>query len=488
MGVKDLNTLMKIKGMEVKKDKFDIVIFDGSFLLINTLTSVYKKLTDENKLNLTKFGTINQNLLYQMKYIIDNSIKQIVNCINSFDKRFKPEKIYFVTDPKNKINYKIDETLEIPEKFREFLLKEVENDKELEKVKLQEQELRKQRASKIDDIKKKCNEISDTIMSNIYRQSNHFSEMTSLTHLLQIINNYLAIKWRNSNINFIQSIDEADLVIKNIGEKETSENKEVLVISADTDYFILFSNNDKVWITLNQPYLPIYHPVTQWKYILTDQIHDELLIEPEKIYDYAIRFAALFGNDYHIITLISAKDPTFTICKRLVAPLAMNDAYGELNKHTNAYKLYISEIELYKKCIEPITYDDLDVIVQSYMSKNCRYDFRKYLISTVIYKNWGRFNKYKIFQPNNEPKEIEKNVLRNLLHIQQVNNENGENTEEYLINHRCYEKFYDWEIDDDTEIINIKELPANIDELYLLYKRDEEEEVAPNFEINIDEL
>mgnify|MGYP003540713509 FL=1 len=104
MGITDLNTIMKIKGMEVKKDHFDNIIFDGSFILINTLSSVYKKLKDENKLNMTKWDTINQNLLYQMKYIVENSVNQIIKTINEFDKRYKPKSIYFVDDPKNKVD------------------------------------------------------------------------------------------------------------------------------------------------------------------------------------------------------------------------------------------------------------------------------------------------------------------------------------------------------------------------------------------------
>ena len=48
MGITDLNTIMKIKGMEVKKDHFDNIIFDGSFILINTLTSINKRLKEKN--------------------------------------------------------------------------------------------------------------------------------------------------------------------------------------------------------------------------------------------------------------------------------------------------------------------------------------------------------------------------------------------------------------------------------------------------------
>jgi hypothetical protein len=189
----DTSIAFKIKGMKVKKDHFNIIIFDGSFVLINTLSSVYKKLKDENKLNMTKWDTINQNLLYQMKYIIENSVNQIVKTINEFDKRYKPETIYFVVDPKNKVDYTINESLYIPNEFKEYLLNELKNDKELEKLKLQEQESRKQRASKITDILKKCEEIDDMCLKNIYRQSNHFNEMASLTHLIRIINKYLVI-------------------------------------------------------------------------------------------------------------------------------------------------------------------------------------------------------------------------------------------------------------------------------------------------------
>ena len=73
------------------------------------------------------------------------------------------------------------------------MLNELKNDKELEKLKLQEQESRKQRASKISDIIKKCEEIEDIDLKNIYRQSNHFSEMASLTHLIRIVNKYFNI-------------------------------------------------------------------------------------------------------------------------------------------------------------------------------------------------------------------------------------------------------------------------------------------------------
>jgi hypothetical protein len=287
-------------------------------------------------------------------------------------------------------------------------------------------------------------------------------------------------------VRFIQSIDEADLVIKNIGENETNKGNDVLVSSADTDYFVLFANNEKVWVTLNYPNSPIYHPVTQWIYNLTDHKNNETLVNKNKIYDYVIRFAALFGNDYHISTIISAKDPTYTICNRIIAPMAMNDVYGEVNKLRNIYKFYTSGMELYKKCIEPISPDELDIIVQDFILKNDKYDFRKYLMSIVIYKNWNRFNKYDTVQPNMNTKDIEKMVLGNLL----CSNKIPENTNkyEYMITHRCYDKFYDWNITDDGEIIDIKELPTDIDALYSVYNRSEDEEIEPNIIIDVEEL
>ena len=485
MGITDLNTIMKIKGMEVKKDHFDNIIFDGSFILINTLSSVYKKLKDENKLNMTKWDTINQNLLYQMKYIIENCVNQIVKTINEFDKRYKPETIYFVVDPKNKIDYTINESLYIPNEFKEYLLNELKNDKDLEKLKLQEQESRKQRASKISDILKKCEEIEDIDLKNIYRQSNHFNEMASLTHLIRIINKYLVIKWRNSNVKFIQSIDEADLVIKNIGEELTNKNKDVLVISADTDYFVLFSANERIWVSLNHAYAPIFHPTTQWLHALTESKSKDILIEKENIYDYAIRFAALFGNDYHRTVIISAKDITNTICNRIISPSLMNSEHGEPHHNSNIYKLYSKEKALYEKYSEPVLPEELDVIIKDFMSKNEKYDFRKYLLSMVVYKNWNRFNRYEEKEVDFDIESMEKSVLSDILFIQtpnitikldnntEIKNNDKviENEDQWVIEHRQYKQLYNWNIDDEGNIEKIEKLPKNIDKLYEIYKR-----------------
>ena len=51
---------------------------------------------------------------------------------------------------------------------------------------------------------------------------------------------------KDFNFNVVEAKDEADLVIKNIAYNECDEHEPILVVSADTDYNVLFCDRPNV--------------------------------------------------------------------------------------------------------------------------------------------------------------------------------------------------------------------------------------------------
>lgn len=438
MGIRDLNNI--VRKNPISKDnmmKINTIIIDGSNMIVTYLMRASSDLFHQSPK--TEFNTINHNLIWQMKYIIEATVKRGVDTIYSWYKTYSPRRILFVIDPKCGIDYKISSDMQINSFTKNILLGN--NQEILFKMKSEEQESRKKATSKKDFVLSRYDELvkknnGDVILANLFRQSFQFMENCNVMSLakaavVKIINSFNEriqnenMDDENSKINIdnilylIEAADEADLVIKNLGEKYT-EKKHCLICSMDTDYFVLFSGNPKIYITGIRSSDLVYKPIDEWRNAFTiiadnqdeysnDNSHTDTeiqLIPDDKIYDYAIRLAPLFGNDYCRETVISAK--VYQNAIKIFYPCG----FPTLPARSNIDKFIKFGNERFKQDFENglIPLERFDEIICNYLTmKNI--NKKTYLFSVVVYKNWKYFNHYSITDTSGMEDEIMKHTI-----------------------------------------------------------------------------
>ena len=120
MGVKDLNNIIRKKPVPPKDmPPIDTMIIDGSNLIITYILAASGDLV--KKAPKTKFNTINRDMFYQMKYIVESAKNRGVQVLKSWVNKYKPDNMYFVLDPKNGVQYKLTTDMEISTFARSFL-------------------------------------------------------------------------------------------------------------------------------------------------------------------------------------------------------------------------------------------------------------------------------------------------------------------------------------------------------------------------------
>lgn len=165
----------------------------------------------------------------------------------------------------------------------------------------------------------------------------------------------------------------------------TPSNDYTLVISADTDYYILFADSPNVHVRNLYDNTSIYSPYRCWKRFLGDAYS----------YDVVIRLSAIFGNDYtaHESLMYANSHPEDAKCL-----FNIGDKYKYENLLKNGRKKIFKVLSAYstqdhkpKSLIGGSKYTsvtDIDDIIYNY---DIGY-FRKYYLSTIIYTNWREYN------------------------------------------------------------------------------------------------
>lgn len=445
MGVKNLNNIVR-RIPETNKRTFPTIIIDGTNMLITYLSRCHSNM--EINFNKTEFNTVNLNLIKQMRYIIDETSRSLVSSISNFKQRYGAEKILFVMDPNKQVEYKINENMQFNEKYRALLLPPAD-DNEAEKIyriKDAEKEARKNSNSKkayVSDIYMKILQDRPQIYAEKFRQSFHFSENSNLFKLIHIcLHNAANELYRRFPGLFyiVNAEDEADLVIKNIGETE-SEKNDVLICSTDTDYFVLFSNNPRVFVTSLKAMDEIYSPLIQWRAAFN---HNGVQIIPDnEINFYAFRLSALFGNDYTRETLITAKE--YENCLKIFAP----NLFEVKTRRSNINKIILNEKSFYSSYYERQNNGDelmpffeyFDEIIENYTAKNNNHLwFFNYLLTVTIYTNFRFFDRYKIENNEYDISAIIASFISNL-YIKDPNN--AENLE-YCLKYSKYKALLNW--------------------------------------------
>ena len=156
-----------------------------------------------------------------------------------------------------------------------------------------------------------------------------------------------------------------------------------LVISMDTDYCILFSDSPYVHCkTLADNF--IYSPYKCWRNYLGDAYS----------YDAVIRIAALFGNDYTTKKGISSatNHPDDMKCLFNISDDYKLKSILSFSKMKTMFK--VVPLKMYEtfrlnyNSDEPTPVTFVDFIIHSWDESY----FRKYYLSTIIYKNWQKYN------------------------------------------------------------------------------------------------
>ncbi len=355
MGIKNLNSIIKRYNKNNEANlKFDHLVVDGSNIICAYLNIVKKNMKDEYYVD--SFTCYKIDFVKQTKYLIVNCVELIISELNKFITRYDIGTIWFISDPA-KTKYKIDIDkfrLFDKELFEEEYAKYINEEEQEETTKDNKKDINEERKKEriiINNIKddeqtkrtqsrntnySKAKKIFEEleerenikkylsnkrfdidIFTDIYKQSYGYEISNYVMTLIDIIRHILTIVSIGSvyksdekilhdvcgkvkaKINFIDSKDEADIVIKNVCKiiSEIYDDNKILMISRDTDYGILLADIETVYISDLHTYngKDLCNPFSLWNTFfkpLTDK-YDNVNIN-----DYIIRLSAMFGNDY----------------------------------------------------------------------------------------------------------------------------------------------------------------------------------------------
>lgn len=382
MGIEKLNTLL-INATQYG-GKFDTVIIDGSNLLITFISAVVSSIKHENHYG--PWSTFNQDVIRILYEIINQSTDSVLKNLNIIRRTLlnKNGKIIFIIDSSNEPKYITYDKHVLYLKSDERKIRKQKQDRskiineQLEKIKLEYGCF----------INEEC--INEDIISNLYLQLDYFNNIGNYLKLMPlIINNVMK---NIENVTFIQAISEADFVIKNLAN--FYNDTPVLVMSEDTDYFLLLSDIENVYKTSIKVKQPIYYPYEFWKETISHNIG----------YEELIYVATLMGNDY-----VSHK-----------SYLTMDAKNSE--KNINRIKgLCNIDNHLYED-IESSQMKKIKSILQNFKPKSISTtdDFQKifdnldqdYKDAITIYQSWMFNSDYKIISYNENDF---RNLLENLL-------------------------------------------------------------------------
>lgn len=300
MGITGLNRLIQYydinnrgQSNSNKQIKFNTAIIDANNIICIFLNATFKSMKENNVVNTVIYNP----LLYQLHEIIVSTIRATIIYIDTVHKRLTNERnVILVFDPIQTPEYNI-----VVESFKSNV--ETKNNKLGLKLKLQEQLNRSKTRS--EKYKKEINKLNSADIpessKRLLHQLTHFDNQDNLMKLISIVQNELLYIYDKTeetelklerclsysdDIQFIQSVSEADLTIYNLCLLFNYDN--TLIYSRDTDYFVLCSDLDNVYKTDALTYKPIYNIRDIWTSCFDDKI----------TFDDIISIATICGNDY----------------------------------------------------------------------------------------------------------------------------------------------------------------------------------------------
>ena len=419
MGIKNLKYLFKTIQSPGNPNGFQTMVVDGNNLIITFLYSAKTKVEKEHSVN--DWQGFSFDIVQQTKYILLEAYKMIIKELNNFVEHYNLNDIWIVFDPTKNMRYNIllDKFNLIDKTYFDSLQ---HDDKNVISLNLKEDEHKKREQSR--NLSKDKIHVAETYITNnefynslgdielvkeLFKQSYGYNDMTLLHKLSRMLQKALTSKSRfslgvnfkdekedyinlHANVNLkcklyvVRAKDEADLVIKNICNDINIINTgltKILVMSKDTDYKVLFADSPNVYITDLHCYshVPLFHPYSAWREVLPEEL------TKGNIYDYVIRLAPIFGNDYTTGNSIINLSETADGKEQLQALLTFKN--DNISKRSTLYKF----IDSFSETDGIISTEELDTRIKTFMEPTY---YVKYLQSIVIYKNFNYFCNFEI--------------------------------------------------------------------------------------------
>ena len=271
MGILNLNKLFEKCFTEENGKHYDVIIVDGSNIVFQTLCREIGNLK-KSGLIIPQWQSINMDILTQISYIIKYSIQDIKDRLTKYFTYNEGCEMLLVLDPVESPKYRINDSYEYNHTYSDILHSDIKEGVNIDfEIKSEEQETRRARANKTETKEETANEINtlngltperQQILLSIFQQSFTFIETRELLKMSNYVISEVFRQLSEFNLKIINAIDEADLVIKNIAS-QYSEDKQILILSMDTDYNVLFGFNQNVDTCSLMSY-KVYNPFKCW--------------------------------------------------------------------------------------------------------------------------------------------------------------------------------------------------------------------------------
>lgn len=360
MGIKGLNEITKISGVKTYNDKkFDIIIVDGSNLISIFLYGCRNSLVEET------------DIPYILSELIKGVVKMFEYKIQNFKRKYKPENIIITFDTHEKLKYNIVKYFKYDETSKKIV---INGQFEMEEFDFKEAERQKRQEAK-----------SKTIESDIFVKVD-----SNIMSVVPTIVNILANQYKNDElVTIIETQDEADFVIKNLVYIYSIFDKDVLVVSEDTDYFILLCEFQRAYKigALQKSTAQIYNVSQLWEnYLGTTNYQEIVFVGLLAGCDYTIHKTYLAFNDKNYYKLLYNNPNSLRANKRLQF---VRNGHCIMNED-----MQIERYFYLLKIIETMTKEE---IIQMVNILN-------------LYHSWRYINRFKYIQPEID---LEINRLKN---------------------------------------------------------------------------
>lgn len=388
MGINKLNILFE--NATQYKGKFKTIIIDGSNMIITQITAIKSSLLKDNLYS--PWNTCNLNIIEQFYRILNNTVNFLISKLQAIKGLLMDNgEIIFVTD-----------SLEDP--------KYITNDNRILNMKSDEREKRKQSQDRTIKILEQIERIkldygiyengiciNETEIKNLFNQMDFYNNPKHYLMLSDLIIRMLIGKI--NNVTYIKAISEADFVIKNLANLY-NENP-VLVMSKDTDYYVLLSEIPNVYKTDISLGNAIHYPYEIWNEILNYNIS-----QTELVY-----IVTLIGNDYvsHESLLSMTEDGNKNI-NRIRGMLNIDNTF-----HSEILNSKMKKIKpLITFNLNSITNrSNFDTLINNIKDDQLK---QRYRDSIIIYESWMLNSDFIILSTNDdEIEDLTRNKMEYIL-------------------------------------------------------------------------
>lgn len=378
MGINKLNTLFE--NATQYKGKFKTIIIDGTNLIVTQLSAIKSALLKDHLYS--PWGTINMNIIEQFYIILNNTVNSIITKLQSIKYLLTSDgEIIFITDSSEEPKY-------VTTDGRILYMKSIEREKRKQSqdrsTKILEQIERIKMDHGIYDEDGNC--LNEEEIKNIFNQMDFYNNPKHYLMLTDLVIKMLIDSVNNTT--FIKAISEADFVIKNLAS--LYNESPVLVMSRDSDYYVLLSDLQNVYKTDISIGKAIHYPYEIWK-----EIMDHDISSTELFY-----IATLIGNDYvgHE-QILSMTDNTDKNINRIKGLLNLENKFASEIANSRMKKIKpLIKFKPTNKLVEK----DFQSMIRNIQDDKLR---EQYSDSIIIYNSWMLNFDFIILSTNEE--EIE---------------------------------------------------------------------------------